>query len=347
MSISAIEYRSVIKFLLLRGKSRTEIMEELSAAYKTQCPSRSTVYYWIGEFNRGRQDVMQDFSQVGRPLEISSTKVDECERLLREHRRITIREVASALKISYGSVQTAIHQLGYSKVCSRFVPKFLSPEMKEVRLECARENLQLYNQYGDAFLRNIVTADETPLSLYVPESKRESSEWKRSDERAPIKMRSGTSHPRELMLTVFWDSHGVIHADYLEKGKTINGIYYADLVSETRKKRRKQKNVPLWILHDNAPIHKCAVAVQEVNDSGFKLLPHPPYSPDVAPSDFYLFQRLKKSLRGKVFDSRDELKCFVSDWFSALPSSFFSAAFDELLVRWHKMVDANGSYIEK
>lgn len=235
MSINPIEYRSVIKFLLLRGKSHSEIMEELSAVYKTQCPSRSTIYYWIGEFNRGRQDVMQDFSQCGRPLEIPDTKMDECEQLLREQRRITIREVASALKISYGAAQAIIHQLGYSKVCSRFVPKFLSPEMKEVRLECARENLELYNNYGDAFLRNIITADETPLSLYVPEAKRESAQWKKADERAPLKMRSGTSHPRELMLTVFWDSHGVIHIDYLEKGKTINGAYYANLVRETRK----------------------------------------------------------------------------------------------------------------
>jgi transposase len=119
-------------------------------------------------------------------------------------------------------------------------------------------------------------------------------------------------------VTVFWDNHGVIHTDYLEKGKTINGIYYADLVSQTQKKQQKQKNILLWILHNNASIHKCAVAMQEVNDSGLKLFPHPPFSPDIAPSAFYLLQHLKKLLRGKVFDSRDELKCFMSDWFSAL-----------------------------
>ncbi len=76
-----------------------------------------------------------------------------------------------------------------------------------------------------------------------------------------MKMQSGMLHTYELMLTVFWDSHDIIHTDYLEKGKTINGIYYVDLKSYMQKKWWKQKNISLWILHENAPIYNCAVAV--------------------------------------------------------------------------------------
>ena len=78
-----------------------------------------------------------------------------------------------------------IKNLGYRKVCSRFVVKFLTPEMKMNRLDCANSNLAIHQQYGDLFLKNIITEDETPLNLYIPESKRESCQWKKVDEKTP------------------------------------------------------------------------------------------------------------------------------------------------------------------
>ena len=68
--------------------------------------------------------------------------------------------------------------LGIRKFCSRFVPYFLSAEMCEKRLLCCRDNIRIYEELGDQMLDNIVTEDETPLSLYVPEDRRSSKEWK-------------------------------------------------------------------------------------------------------------------------------------------------------------------------
>ena len=171
-----------------------------------------------------------------------------------------------------------------------------------MRLNCTLSNLQLFNQYGDAFISNIVTQDETPLSLHLPETKRESSEWRHKEEKPLLKMRSGTSHRKQLMLSVFWDKGGVIHLDFLANGWSINGQYYAKLVEECRKKKRKSRNVPLWLLIDNAPIHASNVAQCSTEMSGFTLLQHPPYSPDLAPaSDYFLFKHLKKALRGHHF----------------------------------------------
>ena len=82
--------------------------------------------------------------------------------------------------------------------------KFLTPGMQQMRVNCTLSNLQLLNQYVDAFISNIVTdVDETPLSLYLPETTRESSEWRHKEEKPPLKMRSGTSHRKQLMLSVF------------------------------------------------------------------------------------------------------------------------------------------------
>ena len=65
--IDPVEYRSVIRFYLLLNKSTEKIIQDLETAYKDKCPSRSTIYFWIGEFRRGRQNVHQDYSGVGRP----------------------------------------------------------------------------------------------------------------------------------------------------------------------------------------------------------------------------------------------------------------------------------------
>jgi histone-lysine N-methyltransferase SETMAR len=171
-SLNGVEYRSVIRFLLLLGKDNREILEQLQAAYKEKCPSNVTVYFWINEFKRGRQTV-EDEPRSGRPADVKNEEmIERCEEIISENRRITVEELSAILHISTGSAHAIVHELGFNKVSSRFVPRFLTPEMREDRVSCCEANLKLYDQYGEKFLHNIVTVDETPLSLYIPESKR-------------------------------------------------------------------------------------------------------------------------------------------------------------------------------
>ena len=260
---------------------------------------------------------------------------------------MTTRELALELKVSDWKARDILKSNGIRKLSSRFVPRFLTAEMCQRRLQSCEENLRLHEEHGRTFLENMVTVDETPLSLYCPESKRESSEWCFPNESAPRKLRSSTSHGRCSMLTVFWDSQGPIKLDFADKSVKINSEYYADLVKETRKLRRKPKGSPLWLLQDNAPIHTSQLTMRAIQGSNFHLVDHPPYSPDLAPSDFWLFRHLKKELRGHHFDSSDCVRHAVENFFRTRTSDFYSSAFAELLSRWKKCVDNNGSYVEK
>uniref|UniRef100_A0A131YT73 Transposase n=1 Tax=Rhipicephalus appendiculatus TaxID=34631 RepID=A0A131YT73_RHIAP len=100
------------------------------------------------------------------------------------------------------------------------------------------------------------------------------------------------------MATIFWDSQGVIFVDYLEKGKTVTGPYYAELLgrfdAELRKKRPHLVKKKVLFHHENAPAHTCAVATAKLVELGYEVVPHPAYSPYLAPSDFFLFPNLKK-----------------------------------------------------
>ena len=177
MPIEAVEYRSVIKFLVLRKTPSLRIIEMLEETYGSDSPSKSTVNRWINEFRGGRQLVF-DSDKSGRPSEIdSSQKKLKLEKLIKEQRRITVRNLAASINVSVGSCYTLLEDMGVRKLCSRFVPKFLTAELQENRRRACEENLSIFEALGESFLTNIVTEDETPLSLYTPESKRDSADY--------------------------------------------------------------------------------------------------------------------------------------------------------------------------
>jgi histone-lysine N-methyltransferase SETMAR len=60
-------------------------------------------------------------------------------------------------------------------------------------------------------------------------------------------------------------------------------------------------------LHDNAPAHRALATQKKLALLGFQCLDHPPYSPDLAPSDYHLFPILKKQLKGSHFSSDAEV----------------------------------------
>lgn len=343
-AISDIEYRSVIRFFVLKGTSAKYIFDELTAVYGESAPSYTTVKYWTREFKGGRTSVL-DEERSGRPREFCID--DKLTSIILRDRRITVRQLSCRLNVSVGTIHERLEALGIRKLCSRFVPRFLSAEMMERRKMCCQKNIEIFEEYGEQFLSNIITEDETSLTLYLPESKRESSEWKLPGEKPTNKMRSSSSHRRVMMLSVFWDRYGIIMTDFASKGKTITGQYYSELVLCARKKRRKQRNTPLWILHDNAPVHTAAISKAAVSDAGLTIVDHPPYSPDLAPSDFWLFNHLKKHLRGKVFNDDSELRESVEQFLSSLTADFFNDAFVTLLKRWKKCLEQMGGYIEK
>ena len=75
--------------------------------------------------------------------------------------------------------------------------------------------------------------------------------------------------------------------------------------------------------HDNAWPRTARTTVATITDLHFECLPHPPYSPDLAPSDFHRFGPLKEAMRGKKFRSDEEVRHAVHEWLRRLPKEFF------------------------
>ena len=88
------------------------------------------------------------------------------------------------------------------------------------------------------------------------------------------------------------------------------------------------------LLHDNAPVHTSRVSQVAIKPCGFEELNHPPYSPDLAPSDFYLFRKLKFDLIGTRFEDDDSLKAEIDAWLMSWAEKFYFSGIQALKSRW-------------
>ncbi|GBP27060.1 Mariner Mos1 transposase [Eumeta japonica] len=146
-------------------------------------------------------------------------------------------------------------------------------------------------------------------------------------ERPPKKFKVQKSASK-LMATIFWDSEGVLLIDYLPKGTTINGQYYANLLLQAREavvqKRRGKLSGGVLFLQDNASVHTARVSRQALKDTGFSEIDHPPYSPDLFPSDYFFFSNLKKELRDCRFVDDNQMKMAVKSHFDCKKNIFWA-----------------------
>ena len=129
------------------------------------------------------------------------------------------------------------------------------------------------------------------------------------------------------MMIIFLDKDGVPLTEYLPRGITINGPYYASIIERLHsvivEKERCKVSRGVLLLHDNAPIHKCNIVQAIIRQASFIELNQPAYSLDIAPTNYHLFSNSKKCLRLKNFSSDDEAVITVEDYLTDLNSEFF------------------------
>ena len=112
-----------------------------------------------------------------------------------------------------------------------------------------------------------------------------------------------------VMDTVFWDSEGLILAEYLEPGQTITAARYVQTLHKLRcALRNKRLGWNIIILHDNTHSHAARLTSEAIAKMGWEVLPHPSYSPDLAPSDYHHFGFVKDQLRGQRYETTEAIQ---------------------------------------
>lgn len=116
-----------------------------------------------------------------------------------------------------------------------------------------------------------------------------------------------------------------------------------EAIKEKRPELANRKGIVFH--HDNARPHTSLVTRGKLLELNWEVMSHPPYSPDLAPSDYYLFRSLQNFLNGKTFTNDDDLKSHLVQFFVDKDQKFYERGIMKLPERWQKVIRQNGKYI--
>ncbi|KAG5327617.1 MOS1T transposase, partial [Pseudoatta argentina] len=105
-----------------------------------------------------------------------------------------------------------------------------------------------------------------------------------------------------------------------------------------------QRHDKVILLHDNARPHVAKPVKTYLETLKWEVLPHPLYSPDIAPSDFHLFRSMAHGLADRRFHSYEEAQKWIDSWIASKDMSFFPRGIHVLPERWSKVVESDGKY---
>jgi hypothetical protein len=146
---------------------------------------------------------------------------------------------------------------------------------------------------------------------------------------------------------IWWDIEGIVHYELLERNLTVTAERYCQQLR--RPEAAIQQKLPgrrhgVILQHGIARSHTANMTKAAIQELDWEILPHPPYSPDLAPSDYHLFRALSNNLRGVSFNNDAELQIWFDDFFTAKPADFFKRGMENLPERWDPVVN-NREYI--
>lgn len=290
-----MHFRHLMLFYFRRGRKAVQTAKKICAVYgDCAIAKRSTVRKWFARFRSGNFD-LEDRERSGRPAVVDD---DQIETLIKNNPGHSTRDIAEVLHISHMSVVRHLKTLGYVNRYDVWVPHNLTEKNLIDRISICYSLLK--RNRNNPFLKRTITGDEKWIVYNNVERKRP---WEKRDE-STITTPATDLHPKKVMLCIWWDWKGIVYYELLPQNQMLNSDKYCSqldrlkaAIDEKRPELANQKGV---IFHqDSARPHISLQTRQKLIQLGWDVLLHPPYSPDLAPSNYHLFRSLQNSLDGR------------------------------------------------
>lgn len=340
--------RFYIKTRTLLEVDPTTIHQELVTAYGAQVLSYSVVQKWSKLIREGEMEI-EDKPRSGRPVSgTTEENIDWVRSLIEEDPHSTYDDLEVETELSRGTIYNIIHNhLKLKKVTSRWVPHKLTPQQKEERVRICVENLARF-QNNSWRTCNIFTGDETWVYCRQIGRKASNAHWIAEGQSPKTIVRQSQYEPK-MLFSIFFKSSGWLWIHAVGSGQKIDGNYYinnclAPSIEEIKKERPISGVKGIKLLHDNAKPHVAAETKTFLKEQGINVMPHPPYSPDLSPCDFWLFDYIKKNLPDQT--SKDNLFKEVSKVVVNIPEKEYKKTFKKLLERMQLCIENKGEYFE-
>ena len=194
------------------------------------------------------------------------------------------------------------------RVASKFVPRLLNVDQKQQRLDVCLDLKKMLLTIP-AFFRMSLRAREPGFTPTTRKPKHNPVNGKvrgHLDRRRQGKWEAISSQ-------CWFDQKGIVHKEFVPPGQTVNAAFYVEVLrrlrENVRRKRPDRWQNNTWLLHhDNESAYAALLTRRFLTDNNMTVVPHPPYSPDLAPREFFLFPKLKMKLKGRRFQTVEEIQ---------------------------------------
>jgi len=264
--------------------------------------------------------------------------IDLLKQLIEEDPRLTSRCLAEQLGCSHTTVEKHLHELRKSWKYGIWIPHDLSPQQLQQRVDACMELMTSHRNYE--WLKTLITGDEKWV-LYVNYTHKR--QWLEAGE-VGVATPKNDLHPKKIMLSVWWGVKGIIHWELLPAGCTITADLYCQQLDRVAAKLQGKQD-RIYFLHDNARPHIAKSTRKKLLKLGWITIPHPSYSPDLAPTDYHLFHSLANYLREKKFNDETDIKIEIDTFFNQKSKDFSERGILSLPERWQQVIDTDGAYI--
>lgn len=338
-----VEQRYVISFFHRQGMSAQDIQTKLAYVYGEEAYQISSVTYWTRQIILGRTNLHEEPHRQ-KPIDEGITAAVQFQ--IEKNPLISARQIAKLLNISPTTViDRLVNILHYKCLHTRWVPHHLSVVQKQNRVNLAKQILPILQNEKRTHYANIYTGDESWFLFEYTQN----TQWVLSKENLVEKIPK-TNMQKKIMLTIFFNGYGPTVIDFLPKNMKFNGDYFINIIEQIKNQvypEGRPFRTARKILHfDNSPCHSSQKVKNYIEDSEFRTMKHPAYSPDIAPSDFGLFGTIKNQLVGISHGTIEDLQQHIIKILDDFEPTFWESLFDEWMNRLGKVIQLQGDYIE-
>jgi histone-lysine N-methyltransferase SETMAR len=276
-----------VVYLSLKGLNAVEIQNDLVATLKDGAKSNSIVMHYLRKSSFSSPKTPQS-SESPNPILNES---DEAILLaLSDEPFASMRQLARRTHLHPSTVYDHLrYKFGVAVRYLHWVPHLLWEADKYTRAQLSFELFEILQHQKDMTRHDIVTIDESWFYLTTDHQRIWLPEETEGPERERISFQS-----RKMMVTIIWNPTRLCRIVALPKGMKFNADYYIshilDPLAEWPRSQVGGSNRGLHVRAENARPHTAKKATEFLAGNGMKRTPHPPYSPDLAPRDFYYFR---------------------------------------------------------
>ncbi len=345
-----MEQRTAIKMCVHTHKCFKDTYRDLKHAWGDHTLSVTQCQMWFKYFDMDPEKTTKDGAHTGcKKSQRTPKRIEELRIQVDQDHRQTVRQLSTATNMSHTSVCHILRKdLGMKKLTPCLIPRLLTDQQKASRLRLSTHNLTSLCNDPSLFQR-IIATDESWVYTFDPCSKKSDMQWRTSQKKRPVKAQR--SHSRGCaMLILYFDWQGVVLADFVDAGTVTAKVYVASLrcfqEAVCWKRAERWQTQDFILLQDNAWAHTTDLKVDYIDSVNMDTWPHPPYSPDLSPCDYFAFPKLQEYIRGHTFHSIADLQTGVWRALDNIPKADFTTCFRCLAFHYQRCIDFRGNYFE-